>query len=333
LNSGQGSTSLQVESLLAWAVFLLLPLALLIVILSFPLGAYSVYFGNISNSTAGVVGYLWVGILATPISVPYAATFAVVTVVYAAMFGFALTQGKSIREAVGGALSRDPKEFFTNRGLLAVIAISFFGFTVNAVDSAVVGFGNNISNPFTNFDPLRFFVGLSVAPLTEEFGFRLLIIGTAAVIVSLGRPWKEVGRALWRPSSAYEPSEGRSLAFYVVLAAGVVSVSLFAVVHIPGYGLAKLPEAAYAGVVLVYLYIRYGFHVAVLAHWGIDYLSVAFAYYGQAETYVLFYTDVIFGSVCFFLVAYMGLGRFGRGGFQPGGGSNEPQLGESGGQN
>ena len=30
-----------------------------------------------------------------------------------------------------------------------------------------------------------------------------------------------------------------------------------------------------------YLYIRYGFHVAVLAHWGVDYLGSVFYFMSQ----------------------------------------------------
>ena len=68
------------------------------------------------------------------------------------------------------------------------------------------------------------------------------------------------------------------------------------------------------------LYVKYGFHIAVLAHWGIDYFGSAFAFFGQAA-YGIDWTSstnefvgqlvvdvdmiLVFGLASFLLVVYL----------------------------
>jgi len=73
----------------------------------------------------------------------------------------------------------------------------------------------------------------------------------------------------------------RNAVLLVALAASSVAFGILHVSNGSGWAIGKLPEATFGGLVLGYLYIRYGLHMAVLTHWGIDYLGTVFAFFGQ----------------------------------------------------
>lgn len=313
-------------------------------VLSFPLGTYTVFFTHLSNSTASTKGYpfLWIGPVAVvlPIPVTFGAAFLSVSVIYAGMFVLAAKQGKSIPSAIKSGLKNGYQDLLSNRAILTLVSIGFLVFTAAVIDEIVAAFGPPIGNPFTGGDDLLTFVQLTLAPLREEFGFRVLIIGVLAAIVTLPRPGlpakktlESVLRTLWRPSAAYEgvDSGNNILVVIVIWVAGAISAGTFGACHVAcgggGWQLGKLPEAVYGGVVLAYLYIKFGFHVAVLAHWGIDYLPSVFAFFGQgaygipwesSPGYILqqvVSSDLfgIFGLACVLIVMHVAYTkRFGR---------------------
>ncbi len=313
----------------AWVFFVLLVYTAILVILSFPIGVYTVYFTPLSNSTtASSLGtpYLWLGPVAflLPFQVSIGGAFLAVTAVYVAMFVLALRQGRGVLATIAAALRNGVGEFFANRGFVTLIGIGFLVYTASLVIDLTSAFGAPVGNPFTGLDPLRTFIGFTLAPLREEFGFRVLIIGAVAFVVSFWRSKGVAVRSLWRPSIAYEGLEKYSLAILLIGAAWALSSGIFGACHVAcgggGWDLGKLPEAIYGGVVLGYLYIRYGFHVAVLGHWGIDYLGSVFAFYGQGAYGVPFSSESVpeaifslglslFGIACIIIVVYQGLRR------------------------
>ena len=314
-------------SLLAAFFLILLSLTALLVVLSFPAGAYTVFYTHLSNSTASTLGYpfLWLGPVAVllPFQVMYGVAFLLVTVIYVAMFVLTIFQGKSLPSAIASGLRKGYREFLSNRTLLTLVAIGFLVFTAALLDEVVSVFGAPIGNLPTGGNDLWAFLELTLAPLREEFGFRVLLIGVAAVLVTLSRPGSSVLKTLWRPSAAYEGVDNNTAILVVIWAAGAFSAGTFGACHVAcgggGWEIGKLPEAVYGGVVLAYLYIRYGFHIAVLAHWGIDYLPSVFAFYGQgaygipwtsAPGYLLqqvVTADLfgVFGIACLLAVAYI----------------------------
>lgn len=315
-------------SALAAFFLALLSLTALLVVLSFPVGIYTVFFTHLSNSTANTLGYpfLWFGPIAVlvPIPVMYGVAFIAVIIIYVAMFVLTIFQGRSLPSAVALGLRNGYREFLTNRALLTLVAIGFLVFTAGLIDWAVSAFGAPIGNPFSG-DDLHTFVGLALAPLREELGFRVLLIGVAAVVVTLPQPETPALRTLWRPSVAYEGVVNNTTIMVVIWAAGVFSAGTFGACHVVcgggGWDVGKLPEAVYGGIVLAYLYIKYGFPVAVLAHWGIDYLPSVFAFYGEGvhgipwmSTPGYFLQQIItadlfgvFGTGCLLAVVFIGV--------------------------
>lgn len=309
-----------------FAALILLTLAL--IVLSFPVGVYTFFYTSLSgNYTAayqigGVYVYVGPQVILIPFNSSLGAVFFALIVVYAGMVALAATEGKRLTAALASTFREGFSGFFSNRLLVAVISIGFLVFTIGILDIFITSAGVPVGG--ISGDTLNLFFTLTIAPLREEFGFRFVMIGLLAAVACVGRPWKSLPSALWRPASLTE-NRPRELAVTGLLVAGLAISSItFGLVHIlsgSGWQIGKLPEAAYAGLVLGYLYIRYGFHVAVLAHWGVDYLGTVYAFFGQGAYGIPYASDpgyvlqqvvsvdllVLFGFGCFLVVMYAGL--------------------------
>jgi hypothetical protein len=308
----------------------LLGLTATLILLSFPVGIYTFFFTHLSTSyspSSTATPFLWIGPLPVPlpVAVSYSALFVFVTIVYAAMFVYAARHGIGVVAAFRAAFNHGVERLFANSAIVTVVSIGFLVFSASLIDVLVLTAGAHIGDPFVGEDPLRVFLGFSLAPLREEFGFRVLIIGLAAFAVTLWRSGRLALHSLWRPSVAYEGSGADTLTLVIIWVAAAFSAGTFGACHVVcgsgGWELGKLPEATYGGVVLSYLYIKYGFHAAVLGHWGVDYFGSVFAFFGQGAygvpwesipqyTLQLLTTldlTLLFGVASFVVVMYIGL--------------------------
>lgn len=332
--SNSGGTNNVGRTVLLGVFIILLTFTVALVALAFPAGAYSVYSGRLSqNFTASslIRPYLWIGpaLQTTPLVVGAGVAFAVLTVVYAAFLLYSWVQ----RENPIRAISKSFKEGFgtltSSPFLVIILSIGFLNFTAAMIDVAVSATGTPIGG--LAGDPLELLIGFAYAPLAEELGFRVLLIGLVAFILSLSRPWKSALAALWRPSKAIEGLAVGSGASIIIWAATGFSAVTFGACHVVcgggSWDIGKLPEAIYGGLVLGYLYVKYGFHVALLAHWGVDFFGSVFSFFGQAaygipwnssttEFVGQYAVDLdllfLFGLVSFIVVAYLGVKKLVR---------------------
>lgn len=132
-------------------------------------------------------------------------------------------------------------------------------------------------------DPLLSLVELSLAPLREEIGFRVIPIGVAAFVVLISRGRIRDGLlSLWHPSKYLKKVDGPGeYKVHLRLMYSMIAISaiLFGAAHYllgAGWGPGKIAEAAVAGVALGGLYYKYGFASAVLLHWAIDYFLTTY---------------------------------------------------------
>ena len=318
----------------AVGIFLLIfGVTVVFVVASFPAGLYAVFSDALSTSLGYrslVLPFFWVGPVpeAFPFEVSIGAVFSAFSAVYAGMLILSAVQRKTPLQAIRSSLRDGIGTLLDSPFIAVLVAIGFLEFTSLAVDAVSQAALGPITNPYSNLDPLVEFGALALAPLREEIGFRLFIIGIAALVFTVGASPRAWLRALWRPSAVFEGGAGGA-ASIVVWAATLGSAVIFGIIHVAGNGgaswpLAKLPDAVWGGVVLGYLYVRYGLHVAVLTHWGLDYLSSAFSYFGQAAYgisanslttmyWVQYLVDYdllqVLGLFCFLLVVYLVLKR------------------------
>ena len=297
---------------------------------SIPAGAYSVYSDRLSPTltySSPFSPYLWLGPAADfpPIETSIGVMFAFVTTIYVAFFLYSLVQTEHPLRAMSRALGEGVGALLSSPFIALVVGIGVLNFGGSAIDQVVTAVGAPIGGPSLQSDPLGLLASFSYSPLVEELGFRVLLIGVVAFILCLSRPWKVALGALWRPSKAIEGMAIGSGASVIIWAATGLSAVTFGACHVvcgSTWDIGKLPEATFGGLVLGYLYVRYGFHVAVLAHWGVDYFGSVLSFFGQAaygiswssattEYSGQYLVDLdmlyLFGLVSFLLALYLGI--------------------------
>ncbi len=313
-------------------VFLALTfLTVALVVFSVPAGVYAVFSGRLSQISWTSLGhpYLWVGPVFQSLSfitVSIGSWFLFLTAVYCLFMAIAFRERGGPLSAIRSAFRDGSASLMTSPFLAFVIGTGFLAFTATIIDSVVSSSGAAIGGPLG--DPLELLLGVTAAPLVEELGFRVMLIGSVALILSIGRSWRDALGSLWRPSKALEGIAVGSGATIIIWAATAFSAATFGACHVfcgTTWDLGKLPEATYGGLVLGVLYVKYGFHVAVLVHWGINYFGSVYAFFGQAAYGVPWTSTVnefagqllvdvdmllLFGLASFLLVLYLVLRRF-----------------------
>jgi len=84
----------------------------------------------------------------------------------------------------------------------------------------------------------------------------------------------------------------------------IISASIFAVAHIPAWNLWKIAPTFVGGLLLGYLYIKYGIHVSILLHFLTDFISIPATLSPQLQL-VLGFIIIYFAIVGFvFFISY-----------------------------
>ncbi len=159
-----------------------------------------------------------------------------------------------------------------------------------------------------------FFLSAMQAPIAEEIGFRLMIIG----IISLLMVPPDAGKiglfkAFIHPYSVHRDSREIKILYLIA----VIQALFFGLAHLlagGGWDIGKVSTASLAGIYLGYLFIRYGFTTAVLGHafFNVYLLTMGFAstpdypiHPGVATyTLLLFLFTLIVGGIYLIYMAY-----------------------------
>ncbi len=227
----------------------------------------------------------------------------------------AARQGAGIFKALRESVSDGYDALFTNPLAATLVLLGAISFATILLDTFQTSTG--ISTGSLTGDPFLLLMNFTLAPLAEETTFRMMLIGLPVLVLSLimfrdFSPMK-AAKALWRPSSVWDVDEdaeteavivrsfketgpsifpdGSSDSLKVraikpvVYAFLLLSSLIFGYAHYAsgiGWGPGKVSEAALAGLVLGYLYIKYGFQTSVLLHWSVNYVGSIFSFLGQA---------------------------------------------------
>lgn len=132
----------------------------------------------------------------------------------------------------------------------------------------------DIVPPLANNDLIQFFY-VSLAPIMEEFGFRLLLLGIPLFIFYSHKfSLKYFLRCLWAPH-ILDIHNGKK-ALFLIIFVGV----LFGFAHIAfgeSWSEGKFAQASISGIILGWVYLRYGFIASLLIHWATNYFIFAYA--------------------------------------------------------
>jgi membrane protease YdiL (CAAX protease family) len=165
----------------------------------------------------------------------------------------------------------------TQEGNYIVHTIKWFSIIIvlsELIDLIQRSVGITISPPSFENDLVQFLL-VSFAPIVEEIGFRVVLIGIPLYLFySHKASAKLFFKALWNPSSLPITKSTKAIAIIVVV--GV----LFGAAHVLNerWTEGKFAQATMSGIVIGWVYYRYGFVAAVLIHWAANYVVFSYGY-------------------------------------------------------
>ncbi|MDA4118462.1 MAG: CPBP family intramembrane metalloprotease [Thaumarchaeota archaeon] len=313
--TADGSDQLGPFWLFLFACIILVAVSMMFV--SFPAGIYTVFATHLSNNyTASTqVHSLTYDLLFVQLNVPISATIGEVFLSFLAIYllfiVLAASQGGGIVRALRASVSDGYLYLFSNPLTAMTVLLGATSLATAILDTLQVNSG--IATGGLTGDPFALLVDITIAPLLEESLFRLIMIGVPVFLFVLLLRQSSLPRAirvLWRPSAAWDVEEddgvetrhkfedatmslfpasssssplSRALRPVVYVFMTVSSV-IFGYVHFAGgagWGPGKISEAALAGLVFGYLYVKYGFHTSVLLHWSINYVGSIYSFLAQ----------------------------------------------------
>lgn len=255
-----------------------------IMILSFPVGLYVMYNSEIGKDINyqypidgldlffGGIGYK------VPISFEMGDAFIIVWTVFLILFSISYFGPEdSLLKTLSNLMSKYWRNLKGN-----ALANMMAWFSILILSSVIIewiqqSFGIKIEPPASDNNLIRFFQ-LSTSPLTEEVGFRVFLIGIPLFLIYSHVPsWKIFFKSLWRPAK-YLHIESYKKSMALIITIGL----FFGVAHIisgtpwsPG----KISQATVAGIIIGWVYVRYGFAPAVLIHWATNYFLFSYLFF------------------------------------------------------
>ncbi|BDQ31260.1 hypothetical protein NZNM25_02620 [Nitrosopumilus zosterae] len=252
-----------------------------LLLVSFPIGIYIVFEsdigGDINHEYPLTHLTLFEGteLYQFPLDVSIGDVFAVLWTFYAILFAIAIFGPKDgFLKSISSIISFG--KFNTTSNYM--IGITKW-FSILILISALINFiqeafGIVTVPPLDDNDLIQFFY-VSLAPFVEEFGFRLILIGIPLfVLYSHKSSLRYFVKCLWTPSSLHLHDNKKAILLIVFV--GV----FFGFAHIAfaeSWSEGKFAQAAASGIILGWVYLRYGFVASLLIHWAMNYFIFSYA--------------------------------------------------------
>jgi len=191
---------------------------------------------------------------------------------------------KTKRDVVSRNTQIDQSIRFGTTSNYLMITISWFSvyFILSIlIDLIQQLFGVTLGNPLTN-NPLLSFFYLSAAPLNEEIFFRVILIGLPLflIFIPIGR-----GKFLSTMNHPYPNIQefrrkNTTIGIFIII---VLNSFVFGISHVifgGGYEIGKISQAALGGLIIGWVYYRYGLASAITFHWISNYVFFAYSILG-----------------------------------------------------
>ena len=251
-------------------------------ILSFPIGAYIVFntdIGRDINYEYPLEGldFFVVGInVEIPIGFELGDAFIVLWCVYVVIFAIAIFGSKKSFFGELVPIMNDGKYRDANYMVSAIRWFAVLVLVSAIINIAQESVGIITEPPIAQNDLIQFF-DITKAPIIEELGFRVLLIG---VILYLAYSHKTSARhffkSLWHPHKNLHIFNNKKAILLII----AVSI-LFGLAHIISgepWSNGKFAQAAAGGIIIGWVYFRHGFVAALLIHWATNYFIFSYVH-------------------------------------------------------
>ena len=210
--------------------------------------------------------------------------FVILWVFYLAIFVFSILGPKqNFLKSISSLISRGEYDVKLNYMFAMTKWLSILVLISGLINFIQESFGIITVPPLGDNHLIQFFY-VSLAPLLEEFVFRILLIGIPLFVLYSGRAsFSYFLKCLWTPSSLNILDSKK--AFFVIAFVGIA----FGFAHIAfgdSWTEGKFAQATAGGIILGYVYFRYGFVASLLIHWATNYFIFACAHFISQINYV-----------------------------------------------
>ena len=254
-----------------------------LMIVSFPLGAYAIFNSNIGddidyNFPLEKFDVFIAGInLQLPLEYEIGDIFIIVWSIFIILFVISfLGPKKNFIKTIGDILSSGKNSFSDNYMINIIKWFSILVLISAAITIIQESFGIITTPPDTSND-LILFLQLSIAPLTEEIGFRLILIGIPLFLIySHKSSIKFFFKSLWSPYSNLHIYDNRK-AIALIIGVGI----FFGIAHVISgepWTSGKILQASVGGIILGWVYFRYGLVAAIILHWATNYFIYSYLF-------------------------------------------------------
>ena len=254
-----------------------------LMIVSFPLGAYAIFNSEMGDDIdynfplekfdlfiAGVNVQL-------PLEYEIGDIFITIWSIFIILFVISfLGPKKNFMKTISDILSNG-KNSFSDNYMMNIIKWFSILVLISAVITIVQESFGIVTEPPDTGNDLILFLQISLAPITEEIGFRLILIGIPLFLIySHKSSIKFFFKCLWSPYSNLHVYEKRKAV------ALIVGVGLFfGIAHVISgepWTEGKILQASIGGIILGWVYFRYGLAAAIILHWATNYFIYSYLF-------------------------------------------------------
>ena len=254
-----------------------------LMIISFPLGAYIVFNSDIGDDINADYPIENINIflagfgIELPVELELGDIFIVTWSMFVVLFVVAFLGPKTnlIRTIIHYTSNKQKNENQTYiesviKWFSVIILISVI---INFIQE---GIGIKIEPPDVTNELIQFFM-VTISPITEEIGFRLILIGIPLFLFySHKSSIRFFFSVLWHPDR-YLHIINNKKAISLVIAVGI----FFGLAHIISgepWSVGKITQAAASGIILGWVYYKYGLLTAILIHWSTNYFLLSYVF-------------------------------------------------------
>ena len=253
-------------------------------ILSFPLGTYTVFNSNIGddidyNFPLDQFDIFIAGLnLGIPLEFEIGDMFIIFWSIFLILFVITVLGPKNnFFKSVNHLLTKEKTSTDAN---YLVNIIKWFSIIV--VISGIINFiqeSFGISTlPPDYVNDLTLFLAITIAPITEEIGFRVMLIGIPLFLIFAHKSSiKFFFTTLWHPYNNLHIMQNRRV-IGIIIAVGL----FFGLAHIISgepWSEGKFAQAAISVIIIGWVYYRYGLISAVLIHWATNYFIYSYIFF------------------------------------------------------
>ena len=259
-----------------------------LMILSFPLGAYVIFNTELGSNITDEIPldsfYIFLGGLAVdlPVKNELGEMFIIIWCFY--LFFFAILMlgpTKNILQSLVKGQGGNEHAHRDNALLMVILSLAVLLVISKALEIVQQSVG--VSTGAVEFsNPLIQFFNITAAPIREELGFRVVLIGIPAYIILAKRhSLAYFFKTLWYPNRHIVNHRNTCKDMYLLITLSAIIFGLAHLFYGGGWSYGKITQAMIGGWIIGWLYYRYGLHSAILMHWSTNYFIYSYGYFGN----------------------------------------------------